>query len=87
MIRESMKRRANVYFLRKIASDELRETLFFCTGESAVKEKTPTSTVLRTAKIEVKVNHTRSIKVNQEACGSVWEAKYVIGQMAGLDPV
>jgi len=82
-----MKRRANVYFLRKIASDELRETLFFCTGEPPVKEKTASGTVLKTGTIEVKVNHTRSIKVNGDPCRSVWEAKYVIGTLAGLDPI
>ena len=82
-----MKRRANIHFLRKMASDELRETLFFCTGEPPVKEKTASGTVLKTTSIEVKVNHTRSIKVNKEACTSVWEAKYVIGQLAGLDPI
>ena len=82
-----MKRRANIHFLRKMASDELRETLFFCTGESPVKEKTTTGTVLKTGTIEVKVNHNRSIKVNGDPCRSVWEAKYVIGQLAGLDPV
>lgn len=82
-----MKRRANIHFVRKMVSDELRETMFFCTGETIEKERTAAHTELRARNIVVKVNHGRSIKVNQEACGSVWEAKYVIAQMAGLDPV
>lgn len=80
-----MKRRANIYFLRKIISDELRDTLFFCTGIVAEKSRTSESTDLRSGNITVKVSSNKSIKVNQEACGSVWEAKYVIAQEAGLE--
>jgi len=82
-----MKRRANIHFVRKMVSDELRDTLFFCTGIIAEKTKTSAHTELKSGDIVVKVNHTRSIKVNDDPCTSVWEAKYVIAQRAGLDPV
>lgn len=82
-----MKKTTNVHFLRKMASDELRETLFFCTGIRPIKERTSGYTSLKCGDIEVKVNHTRSIKINGDQCRSVWEAKFVIGQLAGLDPI
>lgn len=81
-----MKRRANIHFVRKMVSDELRDTLFFCTGIIAEKNRTPAYTELRSGNILVQVKNTRAINVNGDPCRSIWEAKYVIGQEAGLDP-
>ena len=82
-----MKRQLNVHFLRKMAGDELIETAFFCTGERVTKTRTPTHTELSAGPIFIKIKSTRSIKVNDDHCISVPEAKYVIAQLCGLNPV
>lgn len=72
---------ANVHFLRKLAADELRETLFFATGQRVNKERTPDYYTLTAGKYNVKINHNRNIIVNGDRCKSVPEAKYVIQEM------
>lgn len=69
---------ANVHFQRKIAGDELRDTLFFATGERAEKIKTPEFVTLRVPQFEVKIVNFKNITVNGDKCRSVSEAKYVI---------
>ena len=69
---------ANVMWLRKMASDELMDTLFFSSGERVRKEKFPKFTSLKCPGYEVKVTHTRLIEVNGRKCLSVPEAKRVI---------
>ena len=72
---------ANVYFLRKLASDELLDTLFFATGEVPKKEKQPDFWTLTAGKYKVLIYTNRKITVNGDKCKSAPEAKYVIQQM------
>lgn len=72
---------ANVHFLRKIASDELIDTLFFATGSRVVKTKQKTHWDLSAGKFAVKIVTNRNITVNGDKCKSVPEAKYVIQEM------
>ena len=81
-----MKRQVNVHFLRKMASDELIETAFFCTGHKVAKTRTPAHTELVAGPIVIKIKSTRSININGDHCVSVPEAKYVIAQFCGLNP-
>jgi hypothetical protein len=69
---------ANVHFLRKLASDELVDTLFFATGFRVEKTRTPDFVTLKAGQFEVKIKTNRSITVNGDKCKSVPEAKYVI---------
>jgi hypothetical protein len=69
---------ANSAFLRKLASDELRETLFFATGQIAQREKTTAHWTLTAGKFNVKIVNNRNITVNGDKCRSVPEAKWVI---------
>lgn len=69
---------ANVHFLRKLASDELRDTMFFATGQRAVKTKDPAWVKLEVPNISVKIVTNRNITVNKEKCKSIPEAKWVI---------
>ena len=69
---------ANVHFQRKIAGDELRDTLFFATGHRAEKLKTPEFVTLRVPEFEVKIVNFKNITVNGDKCRSVSEAKFVI---------
>lgn len=72
---------ANVHFQRMIASDELRDTLFFATGNRAEKIKSPEFVTLRVPQFEVKIKHFKHITVNNDVCRSVSEAKYVIQEL------
>lgn len=72
---------ANVHFQRKIAGDELRDTLFFATGNRAEKIKTPEFVTLRVPQFEVKIINFKNITVNGDKCRSVSEAKYVIQEL------
>lgn len=72
---------ANVHFLRKMASDELRDTLFFATGERVSKEKGKDAVTLTVPNIKVVIKTNRSITVNGDRCKSVPEAKYVVQQL------
>jgi len=69
---------ANIHFLRKIASDELRDTMFFATGERPVKDKQKAHWTLTNKIFSVKIVTNRNITVNGDKCKSVPEAKYVI---------
>ena len=79
-----MSKRGNIHFFRKLAADELRDTLFFSTGIIAEKERTPNYTRLKSGDIEVKIKNLKYIHVNNDPCHSVYEAKLVIMQAAGL---
>lgn len=69
---------ANVHFLRKMASDELWDTLFFATGQIPTKEKSKDFTILKTDQFSAKIFHTRRIEINKEKCKSVGEAKLFV---------
>jgi hypothetical protein len=65
----------NVYFQRKIAGDELHDTLFFACGYVPSKEKLPQARILRVPGFEVKIVNFRNITVNGTKCKSTEEAK------------
>ena len=69
---------ANVHFLRKIASDELRDTLFFATGIRAEKVRTRNDIVLSANGFSIKIKSHKNIKVNGVQCNSISNAKYLI---------
>jgi len=64
-----------------IASDELRDTLFFATGNRVEKIKSPEFVTLRVPDFEVKIKHFKHITVNNDVCRSVPEAKYAIQEL------
>ena len=68
----------NVHYQRKVASDELWDTLFFATGEYPIKNKQPEFRMLEAPGFKVKIVNFRNISVNGDKCKSVSEAKYVI---------
>lgn len=68
----------NFHFQRKLASDELYDTLFFATGEYPVKTKTPEFRMLAVPGFHIKIKHFKNIVVNGDMCKSVSEAKYVV---------
>jgi pimeloyl-CoA synthetase len=68
----------NVHFLRKLASDELKDTMFFCTGELPIKKRDPNWVKLDVPKISVKIITNRNITVNTRKCKSIPEAKWII---------
>ena len=71
----------NVHFQRKLASDELWDTLFFATGAYPVKNKTPEFRTLQVPGFHVKIVNFRNILVNNDKCRSVAEAKYAIQEL------
>jgi roadblock/LC7 domain-containing protein len=74
---------ANAAFLRKLASDELRETLFFATGQMVERQKSSAHWMLTAGKFSVKIVNNRNISVNGDKCRSVPEAKWVIQNELG----
>jgi hypothetical protein len=69
---------ANIHFLRKLAADELMDTLFFATGVQPTKIKSTTNWTLNGGPFKVVIVNNRNISVNGDKCKSVPEAKYVI---------
>ena len=68
----------NFHFQRKLASDELYDTLFFATGEYPTKTKTPEFRILVVPGFHIKIKHFKNIVVNGDMCKSVSEAKYAV---------
>lgn len=77
----------NVNFLRKLAADDLSDTLFFATGTRVVKTRSTTDLVLSAGKFDVKIISGRHILVNGDRCSSVPEAKYVIQETIHRDHI
>ena len=71
---------ANNYFTRHLASDELKDTLFFATGEVPVKEKTNEYCTLTTRRFNAKIFSDRRIVMNGTKCRSIREAKLFVQQ-------
>ena len=69
---------SNVHFQRKLASDELWDTLFFATGAPPIKGKQPEFRSLEVPGFFVKIVNLRNITVNGDKCKSIGEAKLVI---------
>lgn len=74
---------ANVAWLRSLASQELKETLFCATGERPIRTKTPKDLTLEAAHYKVIIVNSRNITVNGDKCRSVSEAKWVIQDLIG----
>jgi hypothetical protein len=72
---------ANNHFLRKMASDELIDTLFFSTGSVVTKTRTPDTTTLSVPNVTVVIRHNRNIKINGEMHKSIYEAKLKLQRM------
>jgi hypothetical protein len=72
---------ANIHFQQKVAGDELRDTLFFATGDRVEKIKSPEFVTLRVPQFEVKIKHFKHITVNGDVCRSIPEAKFAIQQL------
>lgn len=72
---------ANTHFQQKIASDELRDTIFFVTSSYSNKEKAKDFVTLRVPNLEVKITNFKNIIVNGNKCKSVYEAKLAIMKM------
>lgn len=75
---------ANIHFLRKIAVDELWDTMFFATGQRPVKEKTPNFYILKADNLELKIHSTNRVIVNGDTCRSVHQAKYAVAEILSL---
>lgn len=71
---------ANNYFTRHLPSDELKDTLFFATGEVPVKEKTNEYCTLTTRRFNAKIFNDRRIVMNGVKCRSIREAKLFVQQ-------
>jgi hypothetical protein len=71
----------NAAYYRKLACDELYDSIFFATGERPVKEKTQDFTIMKGGFLTMKVVHDRHIYVNGDLCKSVPEAKYVVADL------
>lgn len=69
-------------FLRKLASDELTDTLFFATGSRPTRTKTPKKWSLCAEQFVVDIINNRNIRVNgSKQCKSASEAKILIQQI------
>ena len=69
---------ANIYYLRKLAQDELYDTMFFASGERPNKEKTKDFTILSTNLFEAKIFSNRKILINSNRFNTIHEAKSFI---------
>ena len=73
-----------MHFLRKLASDELYDTMFFATGKIPVKTRDPEFVMMQAGNLNIKIVHPRKIYVNGDLCRSVPEAKYVVCDIISL---
>lgn len=69
---------ANIHFLRKLAQDDLWDTLFFSTGEVPQKTKNPNYIILKTRPFEMKIYSNRRITLNDTKYKSIHEVKLAI---------
>lgn len=69
---------ANVYFLRKLAADELMDTLFFATGERVVKDRQPTYLGLSAGPFNIKIRTNRSIIINNQKYNNTADVKLYV---------
>lgn len=69
---------ANNFFLRKLAQDELWDTIFFASGEVPNKNKTDAFVELQTKSLDVKIYTNRNIYVNGKKFKSTDDVKRYI---------
>jgi hypothetical protein len=67
---------ANNFFMRKVASDALFDTLFFASGERVGKAKTREETTLSISNTNVVIRTHKNIKINGKKVNSIREAQY-----------
>lgn len=73
---------ANIHFLRKIAKDELFDTMFFATGEQVTVVKTKDNYTLTVPGIQCVIVHNRNIKINNVKTNSITQAKLELQRYA-----
>ena len=71
----------NAAYYRKLACDELYDSMFFATGNIPVKETTKESIIMIAGFLTMKIVNDRRIYVNNDLCKSVPEAKYVVADI------
>lgn len=71
----------NNAFLKKLVCDELKETLFFATGEVPEREKFDSFIHLCAGKYSIEVESHKRILVNGNFCTSGLQAKWIIQEM------
>lgn len=69
---------ANDHFLRKLACDELHDTMYFASGEVPIKTYDKDTITLKTSMFETKIFSIRKILVNTHRCKNVPLAKLFI---------
>ena len=74
---------ANIHFLRKMAQDELWDTLFFASGEVPSKNRTKDFVELKTIPFDTKIYSNRKIVINGNRLNTIHEAKLYIQQQVG----
>lgn len=72
---------ANIHFERKACADELKETLFFATGQIPEKERLPAHTTLTAGQFSVKIVGFKNITVNGTKHKSLSQARYEIQRL------
>lgn len=68
----------NTAFTNKLIKDELKDTLFFATGEYVQSMKKDGTYSLETNQFKVIIKGYKNIMVNEERCKSPREAKWQI---------
>ena len=68
----------NLGFTNKLIKDELKDTLFFATGEYPETSRDKHTYTMKTSDFKVIIKGYRSITVNDEKCKSPREAKWEI---------
>lgn len=69
---------ANIHFLRKMAQDDLWDTIFFASGEVPTKNKTKDFVELNTKPFNIKIYSNRKILINGNKLTAVKDAKRFI---------
>jgi hypothetical protein len=69
---------ANVHFMRKLAKDELWDTMFLASGEYPDVVKTKDFYKLNTAKFQATIYNGNRIVVNGTKCKGIYSAKLFI---------
>lgn len=69
---------ANNFFLRKLAQDELWDTIFFASGEVPTKTKSNAFVELQTKRLDVKIYTDKNIYVNGSKFKSINDVKRYI---------
>lgn len=69
---------ANIHFLRKMAQDDIWDTLVFAAGEIPVKTKTKDFVELKTKPFDVRIYSNRRIVINGNKLTAIKDVKQFI---------